>query len=486
MASIKSYSSSAPNLVSSTSDGQSPQQGLRRRHNFGDRMYKLSPEETPFFAYLSAVGKAPTDDPVFRVLEDRAPTKWADRSFSIVAQSSAHAGDAITFESDANGDWKHTPNGGSATSNLPVSAAAAGEILVGMLVQAVSLSNGSNTGDNAGAASSEQPYQITGRVSAVSVNGASSYVQVKTVENSNGADVVHDGIGGAVCQVIGSAFAEGTNAPESFGYDMDDTYGYTQIFKTSAFMSNTARATALRGYASEWDRIWSLKLREHKVDIERAMLFNNKARVDDVQYTDGIIGNIIKSGVTWQSTDATDLAYESKKPYIRVVDLDATEATYDRFLSDFEIIFAPERGGASEKFCMASMPVVTYLNKLKGGFMEGSTNARYTYNLDFSAVDGGLGHKVMKIDTVHGALSVVKNPLLKGIGSSMMVGVDLGSVSYRPLVGNGLNRDTYIETNIQTPGEDSRKDQILTEAGLEICLPESHFLYQFVDDGKTI
>ena len=81
---------------------------------------------------------------------------------------------------------------------------------------------------------------------------------------------------------------------------------------------------------------------------------------------------------------------------------------------------------------MASMPVVTYLNKLKGGFMEGSTNARYTYNLDFSAVDGGLGHKVMKIDTVHGALSVVKNPLLKGIGSSMMVGVDLGSVSYRP------------------------------------------------------
>ena len=485
MASIKSYSSSAPNLVGSTSGGESPQQGLRRRHNFGDRMYKLSPEETPFFAYLSAVGKAPTDDPVFRVLEDRAPTKWADRSFSIVAQSSAHAGDAITFESTANGDWKHTPNGGSATSNLPVSAAAASELLVGMLVQAVSLSNGSNTGDNAGAASSEQPYQITGRIEAVSVNGASSYVQVKTVENSNGADVVHDGIGGAVCQVIGSAWGEGTNAPESFGYEMDDTYGYTQIFKTSAFMSNTARATALRGYASEWDRIWSLKLREHKVDIERAMLFNNKGRVNDVQYTDGIIGNIIKSGVAW-TTDDSDISYASAKPYIRVVDLNSSEAVYDRFLSDFEVIFAPERGGASEKFCMASMPVVTYLNKLKGGFMDSSTNSSYSYNLDFSSAEGGLGHKVMKIDTVHGALSIVKNPLLKGIGSSMMVGVDLGSVSYRPLVGNGLNRDTYIETNIQTPGEDSRKDQILTEAGLEICLPESHFLYQFVDNGKTI
>tara|TARA_R100000656_G_scaffold23025_1_gene20521 strand:+ start:14 stop:1489 length:1476 start_codon:yes stop_codon:yes gene_type:complete len=491
MASIKSYSSSAPNLVGATTGGETPQQGLRRRHNFGDRMYKLSPEETPFFAYLSAVGKAPTDDPVFRVLEDRAPTKWADRSFQIVAQSSAHAGDAITLESDVQGNWKHTPNSGSATSNLPVSAAAAAELLEGMLVQAVSLSNGSNTGDNPGAASSEQPYQITGRISAAPVvNGASSYVQVQTVDNSNGADVVHDGIGGMSVQVIGSAFGEGTGAPASFGYDMDDTYGYTQIFKTSAHMSNTARATVLRGYASEWDRIWSLKLREHKVDIERAMLFNNKGRdaTGGITYTDGIIGNIIKSGVTWQSTDATDLAYEAKKPYIRVVDLDdsGNEAVYDRFLDDFEIIFAPERGGASDKFCMASMSVVTYLNKLKGGFMDGSTNSRYTYNLDFSAADGGLGHKVMKIDTVHGSLSVVKNPLLKGIGSSMMVGVDLGCVAYRPLVGNGLNRDTYIETNVQSPEMDARQDLILTEAGLEVCLPETHFLYQFVSDGKTI
>ena len=88
MASIKSYSSSAPNLVSGSSSitGQ-PDQGQRRRHNFGDRMYKLSPEETPFFAYLSAVGKAPTDDPVFRVLEDRAPIQWADRTFNLVTAS---------------------------------------------------------------------------------------------------------------------------------------------------------------------------------------------------------------------------------------------------------------------------------------------------------------------------------------------------------------------------------------------------------------
>jgi hypothetical protein len=45
------------------------------------------------------------------------------------------------------------------------------------------------------------------------------------------------------------------------------------------------------------------------------------------------------------------------------------------------------------------------------------------------------------------------------------------------LVGNGLNRDTNIVTNVQSADEDLRKDMILTEAGLEISLPESHALY---------
>jgi hypothetical protein len=54
--------------------------------------------------------------------------------------------------------------------------------------------------------------------------------------------------------------------------------------------------------------------------------------------------------------------------------------------------------------------------------------------------------------------------------------VDLDNVSYRPLVGNGVNRDTSIQTNVQAGDEDLRKDMILTEAGLEVSLPESHAL----------
>ena len=54
--------------------------------------------------------------------------------------------------------------------------------------------------------------------------------------------------------------------------------------------------------------------------------------------------------------------------------------------------------------------------------------------------------------------------------------VDMDNVAYRPLVGNGVNRDTQIMTNVQSADEDLRKDMIMTEAGLEVSLPESHYL----------
>ena len=82
----------------------------------------------------------------------------------------------------------------------------------------------------------------------------------------------------------------------------------------------------------------------------------------------------------------------------------------------------------------------------------------------------------MKIETVHGDLSMVKEPLFRGNSAGFLAMVDLDHVSYRPLVGNGVNRDTSITTNVQQADEDLRKDMILTEAGLEVSLPETHAL----------
>ena len=53
------------------------------------------------------------------------------------------------------------------------------------------------------------------------------------------------------------------------------------------------------------------------------------------------------------------------------------------------------------------------------------------------------------------------------------------NVNYRPLAGNGVNRDTHIITNVQNNNVDGRKDIVLTEAGLEIQLPETHAILKW-------
>ena len=281
------------------------------------------------------------------------------------------------------------------------------------------------------------------------------------------------------CQIIGTSFAEGSGSPDVWSSQLDDDFGYCQIFKTAAEMTNTAIATNYRGYANEWDRIWNLKLREHKVDIERAMLFSMRARSNSLQYSEGIVGHILSNSTAVASGSAS---YSSGNAYM--FSQASTAVTYDSLLSDFEVVFDPARGGNKNKLGLASRPVVSYFNKL-AGFSDVSmalaadNSARYNFNA--SQRDGAFGHSIMQINTVHGDLSMVQEPMFRGIASGYLCLVDLDHVAYRPLVGNGLNRDTHITTNVQQADEDLRKDMILTEAGLEITIPETHTLYSMTD-----
>ena len=99
--------------------------------------------------------------------------------------------------------------------------------------------------------------------------------------------------------------------------------------------------------------------------------------------------------------------------------------------------------------------------------------------MNFDKADGAFGHQLLNINTIHGSLYLVKEPLFRNIASKFLCLVDLDHVSYRPLVGNGVNRDTHIITNVQQADEDLRKDMIITEAGLEVTVPEAHALYSF-------
>ena len=432
----------------------------RRLFDFSDRVADLAPEESPFFVYLSKVGKVPTSDSQFRFLEDRTKVHITDRSFfidggdTLVAPGST---DDITVELNKGATTGST--GASTDGNVSW-------LIKGMVVQFAADQN-KDGGADTGAIT-----QATARIENVTHNSADTTIRVTVIDSSGGSTTAL--ADETPVTVIGTSYEQGSGAPDVWSQELDNDYGYTQIFKTACEMSNTTRATVYRGYADEWARLWNLKLREHKVDIERSMLFGMRGSQNGIQYTDGIVGHIIKNGGT--ATDGAIGDYASDTPYLSTYA--TSELSYDALLSAFEVMYDPARGGSSNKLCLASLPVVSHFNKL-GGFMQSNFGnsednpGRYMFNKS----NGVFGHRIMKIETIHGDLSLVKEPLFRGLSSTFIALVDLDHVSYRPLVGNGINRDTSITTNVQQADEDLRKDLILTEAGLEITLPESHALF---------
>ena len=415
----------------------------RRLFDFSDRIAELAPEESPFFVYLSKVGKVPTSDSQFRFLEDRTKVSITDRAFLAQAAFTAAAvGSTATATFD-------TVDGASVDWLLP-----------GMVLSVGTVDTGT-----------AQPEWCTVRVESVVDSGAYSTATVRTVAKASAAALTVPN--NAKCTVIGTAFEEGTGAPDVWSQKLDNDYGFTQIFKTACEMSNTARATVYRGYADEWQRIWNLKLREHKIDIERAMLFGMRGSTNSINYTDGIVGHIIANS-QGQLADEAQVSYTEDKGYLKTIT--AANWTYDSLLSDFEVIFDPARGGGRSKLALASLPVISHFNKMGNNSFVDVSTASTQANYMIERANGAFGHQIMKIDTIHGDLSMVKEPLFRGNSAGFLAMVDLDHVSYRPLVGNGVNRDTSITTNVQQADEDLRKDMILTEAGLEVSLPETHAL----------
>ena len=429
--------------------GQAPDQ--RKLYDFSDRVAELMPEESPFFVYLSQVAKVATDDNIFRYLENRTVTNYTARNFSLAA--AVNGGSAVS----ANNLYDFTVDDGA--------GAAIGFLTKGMVL-AVKTVDG--TGGYAQAL-----VRVESAPNVQSANTTFSGRVIDVSESSvSGYNVLADN---DECQIVGTSFGEGTGSPDTFSDTIEDDFGYTQIFKTACEMTNTAIATRYRGYANEFDRIWAQKLREHKVDIERAMLFGQKARVNGLQYSEGLVGHIVKNVAP--VTDDSAFSYSSGNAYYRSVA--QSELTYDRLLADLEVIFDPARGGSSERLVLASLPVITFFNKMgDGAFIDASVgHANAPYRVNMNNVQGSFGHQLMEINTVHGSMFLVKEPLFRGIASGFMLMADMSKLAYRPLVGNGLNRDTQIMTNVQAADEDLRKDMIMTEAGLEISLPECHALY---------
>jgi hypothetical protein len=414
----------------------------RRIFNFGERVSELAPQQSPFFVYLSKVAKEATDDPVFKFLEQRH--QWQRRNFICKTDNDGtalDASDTLKVVCDYDKFGNDLTLGGGTNTAAPQYLLVGQVVRIGgkaMRITAVTAGNGVSAAYDA--ADADTYTSITVQA-------------LETVAESD----IEEGTQG---QVIGSAWAEGSTDPEGWKDELYSREGYCQIFKTAIqLFSGSSLATRYRGRPDEYRRVWADCLMQHKMDIEHAMLFgigksDEAAAGGPVRYSHGIVPYTEANGKVFNFTYA--------------------DTDYDAFIDAMEDFYAPESGNSGDKLVLASRKVLAYLNKLgSNGFLNNSIGSS-SYKIDMQNIQGQFGHEVTKINTIFGNLHFVAEPLFRGQDENLAIAVDLANVKYRPLQGNGVSRDTHIMTNIQNNNVDGRKDMVLTEAGLEISLPETH------------
>ena len=472
------------NVFSTTSGGGMQSSSVdhsRRMFNFGDRVAELAPKQSPFFTYLSKVAKKPTDDPVFKFLEQRY--QWQRRNFEVktAMTTSAHSGTDSNFNlTNLQVDCLYDNYGRVVTSAVQPNFLLNNQMIA---IECEYDANGTDAG-----VGSETAAKAYYKISADPDLTPSGYAEIDATfikvvykpDGTNAGEITEASASKLIFradakgQVVGSAFAEGSTDPEGWKDEFYDREGYCQIFKTAiSLFSGTSLATRYRGVSNEYKRVWQTKLMEHKMDLEHAMLFGVGS--DDSSST----GPVRR---TWGIVPYTE-AYGKVKTFTYA------SSSYDDFIDAMEDVFSPESGNSGNKLVLASRKVLSYFNKLGGSSFLGNTMAlghtattqggSNGYSLDIQNVKGAFGHLVTRVNTLYGDLNLVEQPLFRGMWEDYAIMIDLKNVAYRPLAANGVSRDTQIITNVQNNNVDGRKDIVLTEAGLEIQLPETHTLLKF-------
>ena len=477
---------------------------LRRKYNFGDRVSELAIAQDPFFRFVSQVAKKPTDDPEFKFTEQRhsyhkryayvtahgASSSVSSTGDATIAAGAVDEGDTYYFKMGS--DYKSSGNISSiyGQSASAVDVGDAGTAPAFFLPDQVIKINYRDENEATAADLLIPTGYILAKI--LSVTAVSNTHQILKTEIVKGVATAQDlmwasasapvsatydlSVAGNLepkrCYVVGSAHAQGSGYPESWkDQPFSTAFGLTQIFKTAMAMDNTTRATVLKYEPNEFARIWRTKLIEHKFDIEQALLFGSQGTDNGgTQYTEGAVSFITNYGNIFDGSGIGGTGSKSQ----------------DDFLDDMSEFLDPRYNNANATLFMCSTDTYNWMHKLSGYFSANvqkvADSSASLGRADFSIAGrkNVYGLDVTQVFTPYGAMNLVRNIHLDGTDVKILA-INMSQCAYRPLVGNGLNRDTAVYVGVQTlenSGVDRRVDLIQTEAGMEWRMPEAHAVWK--------
>lgn len=231
---------------------------------------------------------------------------------------------------------------------------------------------------------------------------------------------------------IGNAMEQNSRAPDERIVQPVKFTNYCQIFRTPFSQSDTSEAEALKTSESERVRLRRLKALEHRMDIERALIWGRrKEDLVNRRYLTGGLDQFITTNV-----------YDCQG-----------ELTEDKFEDMCATVFSL---GPGRRIFLASHYVLAQINKWARDKIE-TRSGEETY-----------GIRLRMYRSFHGDVYLVPSRTFQHDYAGMAFFLNMDQIEYRVL------RDTRLWTNTQENDRDGWRDEYITEAGLHVRLEKTH------------
>lgn len=251
--------------------------------------------------------------------------------------------------------------------------------------------------------------------------------------------------------ITSSAQPEGDSSKPARSDNASIVTNYTQIIRTPFDMTRTMYQSDVYTQPHDWEYQANKAGIEHKKSIEYAVWFGRPSEDltgSQPRRTTGGVFHYVQTNVT----DA------------------GGQLTEGEFFNALRPAF---RYGSNTKFGFASGLAVDVLNQFPRTKVQVIEQAKSEYGLD-----------VMRYISPHGTLNVVRHWLLEGTKFGGYIAIlDLAVVSYRYLGNQHGSSDTQIHRDIQATDVDGKKDEYLTECGLQFGQDKMHALLTGITSG---
>jgi hypothetical protein len=298
---------------------------------------------------------------------------------------------------------------------------------------------------------------VVGKVTLVTINGASSYITLKMLEaDDNSVVALTGGIEDATeLMIIGSAHEEGADRPTSVSFDPTKIYNLTQIFRNSLALTRTARQTKLRTY-EQYKEAKREALEQHGIEMEKAFIWG--IRTENTGAVKGKPERTTAGLISMLREHAPSNVLDFRTVHSGQTWLQQGENFLDNSL---EQIF---RYGSREKLVLCGSGALLGIQKI----------AKATGQVQLTPKTTAWGLAITEWITPFGTVKFVTHPLFShnATDRNTMLLIEPQRIKYRYIQDTTFKDDDSDKKSTGT-GRDGTEEEYLTECGIEYHFPQT-------------